>query len=128
MLLCCEILLIIKLVISASYSVYKGSRATSQKIIPSFALPNRERHANERVMHNELKKLSVLEKKKLAKNLLEEVEIEENGAQYKHSFQGSDFENPLNTCPPAISDKVRRRMAYTCISKGFCIHERHTTD
>lgn len=58
--------------------------------------------------------MSVEDKKKLARSLLEEVEIEEMGTQHRHPFQESDFENPLNTCPPAINDKVRQRPA--CVS------------
>ncbi|XP_045595176.2 uncharacterized protein [Procambarus clarkii] len=65
-----------------------------------------EQHPNERVIHHELKKMSLEEKRKLAKSLLEDVEAEEKGTKDKHAFQETDFENPFNTCPPAVNDTI----------------------
>lgn len=50
--------------------------------------------------------MSLAEKRKLAKELMEEVEMEETGKEMKHPFQETDFENPFNTCSPAVIDKV----------------------
>ena len=57
-------------------------------------------------MHNEIKKMSSADKKKLAKKLMEEIERKEKGTELKHPYQESDFENPFNTCPPAVNNKV----------------------
>nr|XP_045601407.1 uncharacterized protein LOC123760049 [Procambarus clarkii] len=65
-----------------------------------------EQHPNERIIHHELKKMSLEEKRKLAKSLLEDVEAEEKGAEDKHVFQETDFENPFNTCPPAVNAEI----------------------
>lgn len=66
----------------------------------------REQRPNHRVVHHELKKLSLADKKKLAKELMEEVQMEETGTQLKHPLQETDFDNPFNTCPPAVNDNV----------------------
>lgn len=66
----------------------------------------REQKPNHRVVHHELKKMSLAERKKLAKELMEEVEMEETGKEMKHPSQETDFENPFNTCSPAVNDKV----------------------
>lgn len=50
--------------------------------------------------------MNLVDKKKLAKELMDEVQLEELGKELKHPFQDSDFENPFNTCPPAVNDKV----------------------
>ncbi|KAK3879903.1 hypothetical protein Pcinc_015547 [Petrolisthes cinctipes] len=63
-------------------------------------------HLNDRVIHNELKKMNVEQKKELAQRLLKEVDMEEKGIDSKHPYQETDFENPFNTCPPAVNDKV----------------------
>lgn len=65
-----------------------------------------EQCPNHRVIHHELKKLSLADKKKLAKELMEEVQMEETGTKLKHPFQDTDFDNPFNICPPAVNDKV----------------------
>lgn len=58
------------------------------------------------MVHHELKKMSLADRKKLAQELMDEVQLEELGQEQKHPFQESDFENPFNTCPPAFNDKV----------------------
>lgn len=50
--------------------------------------------------------MNLVDKKKLAKELMEEVQMEETGTELKHPFQDTDFDNPFNTCPPAVNDKV----------------------
>ncbi|KAK8732376.1 hypothetical protein OTU49_007064 [Cherax quadricarinatus] len=65
-----------------------------------------DQHPNERMIHHELQKMNLSEKKKLVKALLEDVQAEERGAEAKHPFQETDFENPFNTCPPAVNDQV----------------------
>lgn len=50
--------------------------------------------------------MSLADKKKLAKELMDEVQMEEEGKELKHPFQETDFENPFNICPPAVNDKV----------------------
>lgn len=69
-------------------------------------MTRRDQWPNERVVHHELKKMSISKRKELAKTLLEEAEIEERGEEAKHPFQDTDFENPFNTCPPAVNSKV----------------------
>lgn len=65
-----------------------------------------EQRPNHRTLHHEIKKMSLADKKQLAKELMEELEQEEAGTELKHPFQDTDFENPFNTCPPAVNDKV----------------------
>lgn len=67
-----------------------------------------EQRPNRRMVHHEIKKMSHADKKKLAVELMEEVELEEKGTELKHPFQDTDFENPFNTCPPAVNDKVSK--------------------
>lgn len=50
--------------------------------------------------------MNVEQKKELAQRLLKEVEMEEKGVDSHHPYQETDFENPFNTCPPAVNDKV----------------------
>ncbi|XP_064116419.1 uncharacterized protein LOC135222153 isoform X3 [Macrobrachium nipponense] len=64
-----------------------------------------EQSANDRVIHNEVQKLSLEQKRELAQSLLDEVAANEKGKVAKHPFQDTDFENPSNTCPPAACDK-----------------------
>ncbi|XP_063877102.1 uncharacterized protein LOC135109604 isoform X3 [Scylla paramamosain] len=61
---------------------------------------------NTRIVHHEIEKMSYEDKKKLAEELMEEVELEKKKTELKHPFQDSDFDNPFNTCPPAVNDKV----------------------
>ncbi|XP_042888985.1 uncharacterized protein LOC122264253 [Penaeus japonicus] len=61
---------------------------------------------NERVVHHEIKKMSISKRKELAKALMEDVEAEEKADELKHPFQDTDFENPFNTCPPAVNSKI----------------------
>lgn len=56
--------------------------------------------------------MSHADKKKLAKELMEEVQREEAGTELKHPFQDTDFENPFNTCPPAVNNKVGHVQTY----------------
>ncbi|XP_037785192.1 uncharacterized protein LOC119580999 [Penaeus monodon] len=65
-----------------------------------------QQKVNERVLHQEVQKMSIDERKKLANELLEDVRAEEAGREAKHPFQDSDFDNPFNTCPPAALSKV----------------------
>ncbi|XP_042888990.1 uncharacterized protein LOC122264255 isoform X2 [Penaeus japonicus] len=65
-----------------------------------------EQKVNQRVVHHEVQKMSIEERKKLARDLLEDVRAGETGVKLKHPFQDSDFDNPFNTCPPAACDKV----------------------
>ncbi|XP_068236172.1 uncharacterized protein [Palaemon carinicauda] len=62
--------------------------------------------ADDRIIHNEVKKLSLEKKKELAQRLLDEVAANEKGKEIKHPFQDTDFENPFNTCPPATCGSV----------------------
>lgn len=66
----------------------------------------RNLRVNERAVHNELKKMNAGQKKELAQRLLKEAEMEEKEIDSKHPYQETDFENPFNTCPPAVNDKV----------------------
>lgn len=72
----------------------------------NFFIFFRDQKPNKRKVHHELKKMSLADRKKLAKELMEEVQLEELGQELKHPFQDSDFENPFNICPPAFSNKV----------------------
>lgn len=65
-----------------------------------------EQVPNHRAVHHEIKKMTLQERRDLAKDLLQDVETEEKGESAKHPFQDTDFENPFNTCPPAVNDKV----------------------
>ncbi|XP_071520471.1 uncharacterized protein [Panulirus ornatus] len=65
-----------------------------------------DQRPNERVVHHELKKMDLEDRRKLARRLMHEVEMEEKEIESKHPFQETDFENPFNTCPPAANDKV----------------------
>ncbi|XP_042213378.1 uncharacterized protein LOC121860350 [Homarus americanus] len=73
-----------------------------------------DQHTNNRIIHNELKKMNLEEKKKLAKTLIEDVESEEKGIEFKHPFQETDFENPFNTCPPAANGKIIKTQDGVC--------------
>lgn len=84
-------------------------------------MTRRDQWPNERVVHHELKKMSISKRKELAKTLLEEAEIEERGEEAKHPFQDTDFENPFNTCPPAVNSKVNICLA-TLIGKRLLFH------
>ncbi|CAL4065939.1 unnamed protein product, partial [Meganyctiphanes norvegica] len=61
-----------------------------------------EQRCNERSLHHELKKMSLNERRKLAKKLLEDADAEEGG-NVKHPYQDTDFENPFNTKPPTYN-------------------------
>ncbi|XP_068236111.1 uncharacterized protein [Palaemon carinicauda] len=65
-----------------------------------------EQVPNKRAIHHEMKKMTLQERKELALNLLKDVETEEKGEEAKHPFQDTDFENPFNTCPPAVNNQV----------------------
>lgn len=80
----------------------KTKSPISLSLLSSF----RNQHLNERVIHNEVQKMNVGQKKELAQRLLKEAEMEEKGIDSKHPYQETDFENPFNTCPPAVNDKV----------------------
>lgn len=71
-------------------------------------MTSRDQWPNDRVVHHEIKKMSISKRKELAKALMEDVEAEEKADELKHPFQDTDFENPFNTCPPAVNSKVRR--------------------
>ncbi|KAG7173594.1 NADH-cytochrome b5 reductase 1-like 1 [Homarus americanus] len=58
--------------------------------------------------------MNLEEKKKLAKTLIEDVESEEKGIEFKHPFQETDFENPFNTCPPAANGKIIKTQDGVC--------------
>ncbi|KAG7159536.1 Oxidoreductase FAD-binding and C-terminal Acyl-CoA dehydrogenase domains-containing protein [Homarus americanus] len=75
-------------------------------LLGSGAIDYWDQHVNKRVIHQELKKMTLEEKQELAKSLAEDVELEK-GAENKHPFQETDFENPFHTCPPAVNDKVK---------------------
>lgn len=65
-----------------------------------------EQVPNKRAIHHEMKKMTLLEKKELAANLMKDIDVEEKGGNANHPFQDTDFENPFNTCPPAVNNKV----------------------
>lgn len=66
-------------------------------------------------MTHELSKMTAKSKKELAMKMLHEAELEERGEKINHPCQDTDFENPFNTCPPAIA-KVNTKCLST-ISK-----------
>ncbi|KAF2348837.1 Oxidoreductase FAD/NAD(P)-binding [Trinorchestia longiramus] len=65
-----------------------------------------DQKVNERKIHHELGKMSLSDKKKLAKKLNDEVEQEESGLSPNHPYQDTDFENPFNTAPPSYSGEA----------------------
>ncbi|XP_066960938.1 uncharacterized protein [Macrobrachium rosenbergii] len=73
-----------------------------------------EQTANERVIHTEVQKLSLEEKRELAQSLLDEVAANEKGKAVKHPFQDTDFDNPFNTRLPAVCDKGTKSVDGVC--------------
>ncbi|XP_042238822.1 uncharacterized protein LOC121877242 [Homarus americanus] len=82
-------------------------------LLGSGAIDYWDQHVNKRVIHQELKKMTLEEKQELAKSLAEDVELEK-GAENKHPFQETDFENPFHTCPPAVNDKIIKSQDGVC--------------
>lgn len=56
--------------------------------------------ANERVLHQEVKKMTLEQKERIGRRLLEEASQERQGASANHPHQDTDFLNPFNTAQP----------------------------
>ncbi|XP_047469723.1 complex I assembly factor ACAD9, mitochondrial-like [Penaeus chinensis] len=59
-----------------------------------------EENANERVLHQEVKKMTLEQKERVGRRLLEEASQERQGASANHPYQDTDFLNPFNTAQP----------------------------
>lgn len=72
----------------------------------------RSQKANEQKIHNELGKMKLAEKKKLAQQLAEEVALEESNKSLNHPYQDSDFDNPFNTTAPHYSKEAKLNIKF----------------
>ncbi|KAK4328149.1 hypothetical protein Pmani_001424 [Petrolisthes manimaculis] len=72
-----------------------------------------EEMSNERLLQREVKKMTLEEKEKLGKKLLEEAQQEREVSEgttskQQHPYQDTDFLNPFNTAPPAaLSQEIK---------------------
>ncbi|CAH1791595.1 unnamed protein product [Owenia fusiformis] len=55
---------------------------------------------NHRAVHTELKKMSPSAKQALVDKLMKDLAMEESNYNGENLYQGSEFDNPFNTCPP----------------------------
>ncbi|XP_076043887.1 uncharacterized protein LOC143026975 [Oratosquilla oratoria] len=60
-----------------------------------------QHECDNRILHHELNKMKISDKKALGLQLIAEAEAEERGRESKRPNHDSDFENPFNTTPPA---------------------------
>ncbi|XP_042886015.1 probable acyl-CoA dehydrogenase YngJ [Penaeus japonicus] len=65
-----------------------------------------EESANERVLHQEVKKMTAEQKERIGRRLLEEASQERQGAAVNHPHQDTDFLNPFNTAQPDPSHRT----------------------
>lgn len=52
------------------------------------------------MIHHEIQKMNLDEKRELMKSLAEDIETEQSLKSENHPYQNTDFDNPFNTSPP----------------------------